>query len=227
MYYIKLASSRRRSCDFADATRPHFMGFEKQTVDLFLIFNSHNLSMNKKSQKPICSEDIEIMPISSKHNELLYSFETDVDELKAFLMEDALNNQQQKISLTFLWFYKKQLVSYISLLNDKINLEGNLKVFFREKDILYKSLPALKIGRLCVHNDFRKRGLGKLMILFSVQKAAFIGNNVAGCRFITLDAKRNEKRELDSIHFYTKMGFKVLKERKKGTVPMYLDLNIS
>ncbi len=27
--------------------------------------------------------------------------------------------------------------------------------------------------------------------------------NVAGCRFITLDAKINEKRELDSIHFYT------------------------
>ena len=183
--------------------------------------------MNKKNQKPICPEDIEIMPINSKHNELLNGFETEVDELKAFLMEDALQNQQQKISLTFLWFYKKQLVSYISLLNDKINLEGNLKVFFREKDILYKSLPALKIGRLCVHNDFRKRGLGNMMILFGVQKAAYIGNNISGCRFITLDAKRNENRELDSIHFYTKVGFKLLKERKKGTVPMYLDLNIS
>lgn len=183
--------------------------------------------MIKKTQNPICSDDIEIISINSKHNELLNRFETDVDELKYFLTEDALKNQQQKISLTFLWFYKDQLVSYISLLNDKINLEGNLKVFFKEKDILYKSLPALKIGRLCVHNDFRKRGLGKLMILFAVQKAAFIGNNVAGCRFITLDAKRNEKRELDSVYFYTKMGLKVLKERKKGTIPMYLDLNIS
>ena len=133
------------------------------------MFNTLYLSMKKKTQNPICSDDIEIIPINSKHNKLLNRFETDVDELKAFLTEDALNNQQQKISLTFLWFYKDQVVSYISLLNDKINLEGNLKVFFREKDILYKSLPALKIGRLCVHNDFRKRGLGRLMIIFAVQ----------------------------------------------------------
>jgi len=65
------------------------------------------------------------------------------------------------------------------LLNDKINLEGNLKMLFREKDIIYKSFPVLKIRQLCVYNDFRK------------------------------------------------MGFKLLKERNKRTIPMYLDLNIS
>jgi len=35
-----------------------------------------------------------------------------------------------------------------------------------------------------------------------------------------------EKRELDSIHFYKKLGFKTLKERIKGTTPMYLDLKL-
>ena len=34
--------------------------------------------------------------------------------------------------------------------------------------------------------------------------------------------KRN--KENDPIHFYKRQGFKKLKERKKGTTPMYFDL---
>ncbi|MBI3032222.1 hypothetical protein HYY69_02000 [Candidatus Woesearchaeota archaeon] len=64
------------------------------------------------------------------------------------------------------------------------------------------------------------------MILSAIQKANEINQDKAGCRFITLDAKRNENRDLDSIHFYKKLGFKMLKERIKGTTPMYLDLKL-
>lgn len=169
--------------------------------------------------------EIRIEKINKNHN--LGDFKSYEPELVNFLIEDALNNQEQNISITFLWFYKSRFVSYITLLNDKINLEGNLKKFFKEKDIHYKSLPALKIGRLCVHDDFIKRGLGKLMILFAIQKAKEINENKSGCRFLTLDAKRNKIKELDSIHFYKKLGLNILKERKKGTTPMYLDLKIS
>ncbi|MBU1111565.1 MAG: GNAT family N-acetyltransferase, partial [Nanoarchaeota archaeon] len=90
-----------------------------------------------------------------------------------------------------------------------------------------KSLPALKIGRLCVDDHYLRRGLGRLMIQFAIQKASEINMNKAGCRFITLDAKRNKDKELDSIHFYKIMGFDILKERIKGTTPMYLDLKLS
>ena len=169
-------------------------------------------------------EELRIEKLEPKHNDLLNGFTTSSKELKDFLIEDALNNQKQKLSVTFLWFYENNLVGYVTLLTDKINLEGNLKQFFREKDIHYKSLPALKIGRLCVHEDFLRRSIGRLMVLFSIQKSNEISENMAGCRFITLDAKRNENRELDSIHFYKKLGFEVLKERNKGTMPMYLDL---
>src|SRR3989338_9218134 len=137
--------------------------------------------MAKETPK-IESHEIFIEKINDKHD--LSNFKSYEKELVNFLIEDALNNQMQKLSITFLWFYEKNLVGYETLLNDKINLEGNLKDFFREKDIQNKS----------------------------------------GCRFITLDAKRNEIRGLDSIHFYKKLGFKILKERIKGTTPMYLDL---
>ncbi|MBI2656275.1 GNAT family N-acetyltransferase [Candidatus Woesearchaeota archaeon] len=177
-----------------------------------------------KEDNKIEPKDITIEKLEDKHD--LGDFKSYEKELVNFLVEDALNNQKQKLSVTFLWFYEKNLVGYLTLLNDKINLEGNLKEFFREKDIHYKSLPALKIGRLCVNDDFLRKGIGRLMVLFAIQQANEISENKSGCRFITLDAKRNEKRELDSIHFYKKLGFKMLKERIKGTTPMYLDLKL-
>ncbi|MBI1968954.1 GNAT family N-acetyltransferase, partial [Candidatus Woesearchaeota archaeon] len=109
-----------------------------------------------------------------------------------------------------------------TLLNDRINLEGNLKEAFRDKGIGYHSLPALKVGRLCVDNRFLRKGIGTLMLAFAVKVANHIFNEYAGCRFIVLDAKRNPQNE--PIHFYRKVGFISLKERKKGTTPMYLDL---
>ena len=171
-------------------------------------------------------EELRIDKLESKYRELLNNFTTSTKELKDFLIQDALNNQNQRLSVTFLWFYGNSLVGYVTLLTDKINLEGNLKEFFRENDIHYKSLPALKIGRLCVDENFLRRGIGKLMVMFSIQKSNEINEGKAGCRFITLDAKRNENRKLDSIHFYKNLGFKVLKERVKGTTPMYLDLKL-
>ena len=167
-------------------------------------------------------EELHIEKLSGLHD--VSTFQSYEKELVDFLIEDALNNQKQKLSVTFLWFYQNNLVGYITLLNDKIGLEGNLKEFFREKDVHYKSLPALKIGRLCVHDDYLRRGIGKLMVLFAVQQANDLSEHKAGCRFITLDAKRNKNRDLDSIHFYKRLEFKTLKERTKGTTPMYLDL---
>ena len=60
------------------------------------------------------------------------------------------------------------------------------------------------------------------MIDFSIKVAFHVHNEYSGCRFIVLDAKRN--KEKDPIHFYKKQGFKELKERQKGTTPMYFDL---
>ena len=152
-------------------------------------------------------EEIKIEIIAQHHEvDIFQSYEK---ELIDFLREDALENQKQRLSITFLWFYENQLVSYITLLNDKINLESDLKEFFKEKGIHYKSLPALKIGRLCVDDRFLRRGLGRLMILSAIQIANEINRNKAGCRFITLDAKRNTHPKRDSIHFYKNMGFKM------------------
>lgn len=172
-------------------------------------------------------EDLDIRKLSEADFPLLKTFSCYEKELVDFLLEDAYPNQAAGISVTYLVIEKKGkcLVGYVSVLTDAINLEGELKAFFGSKDIHYKSLPALKIGRVAVDDRFQGRGAGTYIMEFTINLAHLIGEN-AGCRFITVDSKRNSDPGKDPIHFYKKAGFQILKERKKGTIPMYLDLRL-
>ena len=157
----------------------------------------------------ICPEEIRIEKIKKEHS--ILSFQSREEELQKFLVEDALRHQEQNISVTFLWFYKNQLASYMSLLTDRIILKADFKDFFIKRGIIYNTLPALKIGRLCVDERFEQRGLGRLMIYFAIEKAVEISRNIAGCRFITVDSKEN------AISFYEKLGFKNIKENRNNS----------
>ncbi len=165
--------------------------------------------------------------LDNQHLKLLKSFKCWEKDLVDFLIDDAYINQQKGISVTHLCFLKetKELVGYVSVLTDAINLTGDLKEYFRAKEnIQYKSLPGLKIGRLAVDERHMRKGIGTQMVYLSVFFSEKIYSEYAGCRFITVDAKRNADPNKDSLHFYKRMGFKILRERDKGSVPMYLDL---
>lgn len=179
--------------------------------------------MEEQRPPKIKLEEINIEMVNFVH--VLRGFKSYETELVDFLIEDALDNQQKKMSTTYLWFYKPNniLIGYVTVLADAINLRGELKEYFRQAGIFYRSLPALKIGRLCVSDDYLGRGIGTLMIEFAIILAEKIGKDI-GLRFITTDAKRNPDSRKDSIHFYKKLGFEVLKHREKGTIPLYKDL---
>lgn len=170
-------------------------------------------------------EDLFCERLDPKNIDLIKSFQCHEKELVDFLVEDAYNNQINKISVTYLFFLVKtrQLVGYVTVLADAINLNAELKKYFRDKDIHYKSLPALKVGRIAVDDRFAGKGIGTCMMKFSIFLSVKIYQEAAGCRFITLDAKRSRAGELDPSHFYKKIGFNVLKGREKGTIPMYMD----
>ena len=89
--------------------------------------------------------------------------------------------------------------------------------WFVDRGVLYKTLPAIKIWRLCVDDRYIGRGIGTQTTHFVMKKLIRM-NEVLGCRFLVVDAKP------DSIKFYKKMNFEVLKEREKGTLPMYYDM---
>ena len=179
----------------------------------------------KNEKEKVKIENIDIQQINDTHKSIILAFKSYEKELVDFLVEDALDNQKKQMSITYLWLLKstKELVAYVTVLADAISLQGELKEHFRQQGVLYKSLPALKIGRLCVSDEYLGRGIGTLMIEFTIVLAQRISKEI-GLRFITTDAKRNPEPRKDSLHFYKRFGFEILRQREKGTLPMYKDL---
>ena len=158
--------------------------------------------------------------LEPRHQKMLPAFRTTSTELGSFLVEDALKDQGIAVSITYLWLYRepRELVGYVTLLTDSLRLqETELQKKFLEKGVLYKSLPALKIGRLCVDDRFIRRGIGTVIAKFAMITAVRM-NETAGCRFLVADAKK------DSVSFYRKLGFDTLESKRKETIPMFFDL---
>jgi predicted GNAT family N-acyltransferase len=167
-------------------------------------------------------EQLRVVKLSSKNIADLQVFDTDVKELKDFLVEDAINNYNISISTTYLWYYnpENKLVAYITLLTDAIRVHGTqLGKSFVDKGVEYKTLPALKIGRMCVDKNYTGRDVGTHMMHFTM-KLILETNEKVGCRFIVLDAKT----QTNATRFYKKFDFEILKKREKGTTPMFLDM---
>ena len=182
-----------------------------------------------KKEGKIKPEELRVEKITKSHLNFLNGFNSYEKELESFLKEDALEQQERNISVTYLWFLREnnELVAYITLSPDCIklkNINEELSKKFRDKGINYKSLPALKIGRLCVCDNYLRKGVGTLLIQFTIKKAFEMSQSV-GCRFIYLDAKRNKDKSKDVIHFYQKFGFEIYKDRNNKETPMYLDIS--
>ena len=183
----------------------------------------------KKREEKIKPEDIRIEIISEHHEDSIKNFKSYVPDLAEFLIEDALENQKKNVSVTYLWFHIKtnKLIGYLTLLTDSValkKLDPKLKESFRMKGIDYPTLPAIKIGRLCIDEEFRRKGVGTLMFYYTLSIMIRINENV-GCRFITVDAKENkDDQNNNAVHFYkTTLGFDLLKEKNKKHPPMYFD----
>ena len=168
----------------------------------------------------ISPSDLRIEKLSEHNKEIINNFQTSNKELKDFLIEDALNNQEMAISTSYLWFYnpKNELAAYVTILADAIRIHGTrLGKSLMDQGVMYKTLPAIKIGRLCVDDRYIGKGIGKQTTYFVMKKLIKINEEI-GCRFLVVDAKP------ESIKFYKKMDFEVLKQREKGTLPMYYDM---
>lgn len=175
--------------------------------------------MNNK----ISENEIWITKVDKKYIKLFDSFSTSEQDLVDFLKEDSIYNQQIKLSTTYLFLdnKKENILGYVSILSDSIKINADLEEIFIDKGINYKSLPAIKIGRLCVNSSFERRGVGTLLIDFVIETLNQLNSKYLGCRVISLDSKQN------AIKFYEKNGFKILRGENKKQVPMYLDVELN
>jgi predicted GNAT family N-acyltransferase len=164
----------------------------------------------------ITNDNLVFRTISGKDE--IAKFRSADNDLNDFLKDDALNNQTSMLSVTRLVYQNNVMVSYFSLANDSIQ-KKLIHPEDGESDYEYSHYPALKIARLAVHEEYEGQGTGTWMLVKSIS-IAFIIAKYAGCRIITVDAKREAAR------FYEKYGFKKANtDKDTDTIPMYLDLN--
>jgi ribosomal protein S18 acetylase RimI-like enzyme len=164
----------------------------------------------------ITNDNLIFRAISSEDD--IVKFQSADDDLNDFLKEDALNNQISMLSVTWLVYSNEVLFSYFSLANDSIR-KKLIHPGDGESDYEYSHYPALKIARLAVHKEYEGQGIGTAMLVESVS-IAFTIAKYAGCRIVTVDAKR------EAASFYEKYGFKKANtDKDTDTISMYLDLN--
>lgn len=112
-------------------------------------------------------------------------------EIDDFLKKEALPEQEANLNTTHLFIDRdiNKLVGFVSLCNDSIplNLEERTN-----QGICYSNVPALKIARLGVSNEFHHNGLGQIII----QYCAFIASQMrehSGVTFLTLDCYKHRR----------------------------------
>lgn len=85
--------------------------------------------------------------------------------LKTFLQKQAVNFQKALIAQTYVAvLLTGKIVGYITLTCSEIDLRNGYDVNDCPKANNYDSLPAVKIARLAVHADYRKKGIGQTLI---------------------------------------------------------------
>lgn len=166
--------------------------------------------------KQIPYEELQIIPLIKRYE--LASFNSTNAELNDFLKNDALKDQENMASRTYLCCWKKIIAGYITLVADTLEVEAVDKSD-KINGYLYRKYPAIKIARLAVDRTFEKRGIGRFMLLAAIGKAIAVSNEI-GCRYITVDSKP------ESTGFYEKHGFKMVEKYRHSDFPkMYLNMS--
>lgn len=133
--------------------------------------------------------------------ERLARFECGDDDLRDFLVDDALRLQAQNVVRTYLALRgSDEIAGYVALMADSIVLQTREKKKLALGSQDHPVVPALKVARIAVATTWQGRGLGHLLMRFSAAMAFEIAER-AGCRLLTLDAYPN------AVQFYEKLGF--------------------
>ncbi|WP_199925222.1 GNAT family N-acetyltransferase [Neorhizobium sp. SOG26] len=127
--------------------------------------------------------------------------------LKQFLRKEASHLETNSLARTYVLSEERSsdIMAFVTL------IVGDVQVFkapdavhdgdFRFR---YPSYPAIKVARLAVSDRHQGKRLGKVMIDFALGVAKEYICPRVGCRFATVDAKKQ------SVAFYEKCGFRLL-----------------
>jgi GNAT superfamily N-acetyltransferase len=143
-------------------------------------------------------------------------FDCDDCDLNDFFRKDAYVAKKELLAETYSLQIQENItqgiyfpVAFVSLLNDQMAISKEVKkenpsfkqIFKKipNKKRLYKTYPAVKIGRLGVVKQYQKHQIGTSLL--NILKKIFVTNNRTGCRFLSVDSYKG------SVGFYKENGF--------------------
>jgi GNAT superfamily N-acetyltransferase len=159
--------------------------------------------------------DLSISALSKRDDVLLFCCKN--DDLNDFLKNDALSNQEQLISKTYVCYYRGHFTGYFTLTTDTIKVKS-VDDSDCVDDFPYSRYPAVKLARLATDKRFERKGIGSHMLFAAIGLAQRVAD-ITGCRYITVDSKPG------STGFYIRYGFKIVKRSiKKDYTSLYLNM---
>lgn len=143
-------------------------------------------------------------------------------DLNDYFHNDTLKHKKELLTQTYALFNEADPSVCYALLdfcNDAISVssyKGIVKVPHRKQ---YSSWPAVKLTRLGVAKEFHRNHVGSKIL--NMAKQFFVTDNRTGCRFITVDAYKDES----VLRFYRANDFKPLPEQtSESSIAMFYDL---
>ena len=139
-------------------------------------------------------------------------------ELEKHIKQYAFNHQKEGLFQTY--FYvddNDNFLGYISVsiaTIERTKIEDELDI---SSSIKY-SIPAIKITRLCVFDNFCNNGVGSILMTFA-NILAVAQQKKIGCRALIVDSK------FEAVEFYKRFGFiEIDKEENSDTMFMVFDI---
>jgi GNAT superfamily N-acetyltransferase len=163
----------------------------------------------------ILHENLRVLPLTEGND--LQKFRSSNYELNDFLRNDARSSQDKLITRTFLCYHLDDLVGFLTLVADTIEVKL-VEAPDGVDGYQYSKYPAIKIARIAVDEECAGRGIGRFLLLWAMGTVYRV-SRVVGCRYITVDAKK------ESVPFYEKNGFKIIKRYAgRNFPPMYINM---
>ena len=159
-------------------------------------------------------EDLEIQPLTPANKPT--SFAGEDRDLREFIeTNEATVFDQQRLGYTYLVFLRGRAdpVAYFTISCEGLRFPETEEILGR-LPVRIGVVPGVKIGRLQVLDELRRRGIGTVVLNYIRTLALDLD---PAARILHLDAYE------DPIPFYKSFGFKTLRERGKTTL-MYFDL---
>ena len=139
--------------------------------------------------------------------------------------DDALDQQEKNLNVTYLAIHDNEIIGYVSILADLVKCEK----IDKKIQSIYPDYPAVKIGRLAVDEKYAGNHIGT-EILDSVSKFIKKLSKNLGIGYITVDAYCNARKfylnnEFKFMHIHNPKKLKRASKRNKTTsVPMYKNI---